>query len=149
MSVEPEIIGFEFDWFGCCDADGFVGHFSTAGSGVAPPAVLLHPVEFNRIYEEILALPASSDAAVARDVQGKIVDWLEFARRGLYSFDSDYSGGPYRLIARPTVARRVGEFPASVADVIRTVVLDRVRIHLASVLQPADLGCSYAPPWAH
>src|SRR2546422_533950 len=43
--------------------------------------------------------------------------WKIMAERGIFAFDSDPLGGPYRLIATPQVPIRVDELPGAVAEV--------------------------------
>ena len=116
--------GGEFDWF-AVDADGHVGHFSTAGFGPIPKAVLN---EFDRVKgldERLMALPVNGEAK--GHLPGTIDDWLEMARRGLYSYDWQHWKGPYRRAATPSLPLLVDHLPTELRDAVEVVHLVGVR----------------------
>jgi hypothetical protein len=132
--------GVEFDWF-LLDSDGCVAQMASAGSGRVPPWVLDDLPAHDRASEAVLALPASCDAlVVARDPLGAREDWLAFAARGLYAYDSDYYGGPYRLIARPSLPARLSTLPPSLADALRRASPAPRRFRDSPSFRPEELG---------
>jgi len=61
------------------------------------------------------------------------------AERGIFAFDSDSCGGPYRLIAAPHIPIRLEDLPASVGEVARIIVLDAVAFRTSGELTEADI----------
>ena len=111
-----DVLGLEYDWLGC-DESGCVALFSTAGSGYAPGAFLDDTDAHDRAIEAILALPASTEARFFPDLSPGLVNtWRLVAERGLYAYDCDPNGGPYRQVASPANPARIGTFPAIVVD---------------------------------
>ena len=118
-----EIQGFEFDWL-ASDVGGFVALFSTAGAGDVPNAFLQDTGAHETAIDAVLALPASTQARFAPTIGPNLVNtWRLVAERGLYAFDCDPSGGPYRLVAAPTVAVPIANLPSIVAEVARRICL--------------------------
>ncbi len=109
------IEGFEFDWL-ACDADGHVALFSTAGGGYAPEEFL----EDVEAHERAIGL-------VLSEGPGGEDTWSRCGERGLFAYDSDYLGSPYRRIAAPERALRLEELPPQVVDVVRRVVFNGLR----------------------
>src|SRR5262245_7550067 len=102
-----EIVGLELDWL-ANDADGHVALFSTAGGGYAPHELLRDTEAHDAAIEAILGTPVSTQARFAPQLAaGHENTWLMVAERGLYAFDSDAQGGPYRCVAAPAVPVRV------------------------------------------
>lgn len=128
MTERPkDIRGFEYDWL-ACDASGHVGFFSTAGGGYAPDELLEDTDAFDQAIDAILAAPATTRARFAPHVAaGHGNTWRQMAERGLYAYDSDPQGGPYRLVAAPEVAASVSGLPVQAAGVIRRVVFRDLR----------------------
>ena len=119
-----EIEGFEFDWL-ASDADGAVAFFSTAGAGHAPEELLDDTDAYDGAIDSILATPACTDAACSRsDLQNT---WARMAERGVFAFDSDPLGGPYKRIASPDQPIRVEQLPAAAAMVAARVHLIHLR----------------------
>jgi hypothetical protein len=115
--------GLEFDWLGC-DEVGCVGLFSTAGAGYPPIAFMLDKEAHERAIEAILALPPSTTASSAPPVgEGLTNTWKLVAERGLFAYDSDPNGGPYRLVATPAVPIRMAALPVDIADVVARIKL--------------------------
>jgi hypothetical protein len=86
----------------------------------------LRPKEFLRdtgghdiAIQAVLALPASTEARFAPDLApGLVNNWRLIAERGLYAYDCDPNGGPYRLVAAPAVPVRADALPAVAANVV-------------------------------
>ena len=96
-----EIQGLEYDWL-ATDADRHVGFFTTAGGGYAPPAFLLDTDSHEVAIAAILALPSTTVARYAPILgSGLANDWRLMAERGVFAYDADVNGGPYRLVAAP------------------------------------------------
>lgn len=118
--------GLEYDWL-AIDADGFVALFSTAGAGFAPDELLRDPEAFDAAIAAVLDTPARSTVECGRDLpSGRVNTWRLVAERGLFAFDSDPSGGPYRLIAKPHAPVRATELPRSVASVAERITMPTV-----------------------
>jgi len=112
-----DVQGLEYDWLGS-DESGYVALFSTAGAGYAPQEFLRDTDAHDIAIQAVLALPASTEAKFSPDLApGLINTWRLVAERGLYAYDCDPNGGPYRLIAVPAVPVRADALPAVVADV--------------------------------
>jgi hypothetical protein len=97
-SLRDQIDGREFDWF-AIDVDGSIGHFSSAGFGLVPIDILERFEEADVLPEQFLGLPIVGEAI--GHLKGNIADWLEMARRGLYSFDWNDSKAIYCRAATP------------------------------------------------
>lgn len=135
-----EIRGVEYDWL-ACDADGNVGFFSTAGGGYTPEAFLADTAIFDAAIEAIVALPATTAARFAPNLTSGHTDtWRIMAERGLFAFDSDYSGGPCRLVAAPEIPVHVTALPAKVVQTLRRVVLHRLRLRDQAAISAETLA---------
>jgi len=116
-----EVLDREYDWL-ACDSNGNVALFSTAGAGYAPAEFLRDTEAHDNAINALLDLPATTDVRFAPALAfGLINTWKLVAERGLYAYDCDPNGGPYRLVAAPRVATTVDALPASVADVVRGI----------------------------
>jgi hypothetical protein len=125
--TRKDISGFEYDWL-ACDADGQVGFFSTAGGGYAPEELLEDTDAYDEAIDAILAAPATTRACFAPQVAPGLVNtWQLMAERGLFAYDSDPHGGPYRLVAAPEVPVPVAKLPMGAVDVVRRVVFQGLR----------------------
>lgn len=141
MSRE-QIAGFEYDWL-ACDAAGHVALFSTAGSGHAPEEFLRDPDAHDAAIAAILAHPSSTTAKVAPAIAPGLTNtWKMVAERGLYAFDGDPSGGPYRLVAAPDRPVRVTSMPAQVAEVVSRLALP---LRFAEMKPGAQVASGEAP----
>lgn len=122
-----DIRGLEWDWF-AVDAAGQVGMFSTAGGGLAPPAILHDEDYFAAALdarERLIAEPPNTTARRAPRVgAGLRNDWRLLAERGCYGFDSTIAGNDYRRVAVPAQPRPLEEFSPS----LRTLFA-RVQLH--------------------
>jgi hypothetical protein len=130
-----DIEGLEYDWL-ATDAEDHVAFFSTAGAGYAPPAFLRDTDAHDEAIAAILALPASTTARFARELAPHLQNtWRLVAERGLYAYDCDPNGGPYRLVAAPEVPVRSAQLPSSIAALARSVAYPDVRFaQLDSIL---------------
>ena len=133
--------GGEFDWF-AVDAAGHVGHFSTAGYGPVPLPVLdrLDAAQQDEVWalgERLLELPVVGPAG--GHLPGRIDDWLELARRGLFGFDWQHWSGPYRRAATPGVPIGVVALPAELQRLVRLVELPGVRFAELESVRPEEL----------
>lgn len=109
-------MGLEFDWLGC-DEVGHVALFSTAGAGHAPAVFLRNTAAHDAAIDMVLGLPASTTAKFYPTLPpGTINTWRLVAERGLYAFDCDPNGGPYRLVAEPITPVKLDKLPVSVTD---------------------------------
>ncbi|NOU28143.1 MAG: hypothetical protein HOO96_09590 [Polyangiaceae bacterium] len=121
-----EIQGWEFDWL-ARDADGNVALLSTAGGGYAPEEFLRDTDLHDAAIREILALEPSTEAVFAPELAANLANtWRLVAERGLFAFDADPSGGPYRLVAAPRVPRPSSMLPPLAAAATARLVLEHV-----------------------
>jgi hypothetical protein len=140
MGDRAAILGLEFDWL-AVDSESHVAFFSTAGAGYAPAAFVEDTEAHSRAIDEILTMPVRTKALCERELAPGLVNtWRLVAERGVFAFDSDPLGGPYRLIARPDVPVRLAELPAAVAEVVQGVTLRTVRFDEARELSESQLS---------
>ena len=133
-----EIVGLEFDWL-ASDADGYLALFSTAGGGYAPEEFLRDTNAHDAAIDVILASPASTTARFAPVLPPGLKNtWHMVAERGLFAFDSDPHGGPYRLVAAPTAPIRAANLPPLAAEVVGLLRLRHLRFTQLSVV-PTEL----------
>lgn len=122
-----EILGLEFDWL-ASDADGYVALFSTAGGGYAPDEFLRDTDAHDAAIDAVLASPASTVARFAPEIPPGLKNtWRMVAERGLFAFDSDPHGGPYRVVAAPADPIRIVDLPRGVIDIVGRLKLRQVR----------------------
>ncbi|WP_437789996.1 hypothetical protein [Sorangium sp. So ce693] len=122
-----EILGLEFDWL-ASDADGYVALFSTAGGGYAPDEFLRDTDAHDAAIDAVLASPASTVARFAPELPPGLKNtWRMVAERGLFVFDSDPHGGPYRMVAAPADPIRIVDLPRGVIDIVGRLKLRQVR----------------------
>ena len=116
VKTAEEIRGFEYDWL-AVDEAGHVALFSTAGGGYAPPEFLQDTAAHDEAIAVVMALPATTPSRFGPEVKppGLENTWKRAAERGLYAFDSDSLGGPYRLVASPYTPTFVWELPPVVS----------------------------------
>ncbi len=126
--------GLEYDWL-AVDAEGFVAMFSSAGAGFAPDEILRDPEAFDSAIDAILNMPARSTAECVRELPpDRVNTWKLVAERGVFAFDSDPLGGPYRLIATPHAPVRAVDLPPSVSSVVGRIALPTVFFRSATEL---------------
>ena len=99
--MHPDLNGIEFDWL-ARDADGNIALFATAGEGFFPLSVTTHYASHTSITEAIPSPNAGTEKV-----------WGDYAAVGLYVFDWNLPGGPYKLRATPLNQAR----PELIADV--------------------------------
>lgn len=134
-----EIEGFEYDWL-ARDADGHVALFSTAGGGYAPPEFLEDTDAHDAAIEAIIAAPPVSPARFAPRLKaGSKNTWELVAQRGLFAFDSDFHGGPYRAVAAPELALKVEALPPLVARVVERLEFPQLRFQELSLVSKESL----------
>jgi hypothetical protein len=139
MTTKEDIQGREYDWL-AVDSDGLVGLFSTAGGGYAPEEFLKDIDAFDSAIASILSLAVSSPVNCSRDVPvGLCNTWKMVAERGLFAFDSDPLGGPYRLIATPHRPVILENLPTIVKGVVSRVVLSQVTFRIAQEITEDQL----------
>lgn len=105
--------GMDFSWL-AADSDGHVAWLVTFGSAVVPSWVDRNAGAFDEVESALSALPVRGGVNASK-VSGYVYEWLDIARRGVFGFDWSVHEGPYRLIARPEHAIRVGELPPALA----------------------------------
>ncbi|WP_143133943.1 hypothetical protein [Actinoplanes philippinensis] len=138
-----DILGAEYDWL-AGDDEGHVALFSTAGGGYAPDAFLRDTDAYVAAIEAVLARPATTTARFAPVLAAKCENtWKLAAERGLFAYDADIDGGPYRMVAAPEVAIDLGHLPEAAVDVIRRQTFPRLRFVDLSTLsgQALQQGC--------
>lgn len=118
-----DIAGYEHDWL-ACDADDHVALFTTAGAGWVPVEFLRDIDAHAAALDALLALAASTTARFAPRYDADVVNtWKLVAERGLFAYDCEPTGGPYRQVAAPVAAVRVDALPAPVAAQVRAIRL--------------------------
>ena len=85
----PDLEGIEFDWF-AKDCDGNLALFATAGEGFFPASVEAHHEKHICISESLYSPNIGTNSV-----------WIDYAALGLFVFDWDLPGGPYKLRATP------------------------------------------------
>lgn len=112
-----DIWGLEYDWL-ARDSKGHIALFSTAGAGYPTTEFLRDTDAHDFAIKTIKNLPATTKARFFPEVaQGLVNDWRLVAERGLFAYDGDPNGGPYRLVAAPLVAAHVTDLPHTVVDI--------------------------------
>ena len=139
VKLAEEIQGLEYDWL-ASDEDGHVALFSTAGGGYAPAEFLRDTNAHDAAIDAILAVPVSTAASFAPAVAPGLQNtWKMVAERGLFAFDCDLNGGPYRLVAAPLVPLRMDFLPAFASDVVSRLKL-KMRFEVQAVVTAELLG---------
>lgn len=112
MSIyQEELEGREFDWY-ATDAEGNIAIFCTAGEGTIPKSVILCFEEHDGISDSI-----ESPNWGCSDV------WTDYSALGLYVFDWDLHGGPYKRKRLPS-SEISAELKESIMMVAKTVKFD-------------------------
>lgn len=129
-----DILGHEYDWL-ASDANGFVALLSTAGGGAVPIEFLKNTDAHDAAIDAILALPMATQALFAPDLEPHLKNtWRMVAERGLFAFDSDPFGGPYRQVAAPIVPIRVNALPSALRELIDSLSLKLVQFDRDSLI---------------
>ena len=92
-----EVHGIEWDWF-ACDQVGNVALISSGGSGQVPRGLLAREAEIQAL-RDFLGLGYDADS------------WRLAAEQGLFGYDVDVRGGPFRRLTRPARARTLEDVP--------------------------------------
>ena len=85
-----DVQGEEFDWY-AKDSENSFAIFCTAGGGLLPAEVVALIDDFNDLSESFEVRNWGSTKV-----------WDDYAGLGLFVFDSDLSGRPYRRIREPS-----------------------------------------------
>jgi hypothetical protein len=109
MSIyEDELEGREFDWY-AIDASGNIAIFCTAGEGCIPDDVISCFEKHDEISDSI-----ESPNWGSSDV------WSDYSALGLYVFDWDLHGGPYKRKRLPSAEISI-ELKERIMKVVKTV----------------------------
>ncbi len=146
QKTAEEIRGYEYDWL-ACDRAGHVALLSTAGGGYPPRAFLTDTDAYDRAIEALLAMPVTTPTDRVPPTTGGCANtWKQAAERGLYAFDSDPNGGPYRLAGLPTEPVHISELPAEIRAVASKVELRTLHFATATEISETDIRASETPP---
>jgi hypothetical protein len=131
----------EFDWF-AIDTAGHIGHFSTAGYGPVPVAILdrLDAPQTDELWslgKRLLELPVIGQAS--GNLPGRIDDWREMARRGLFSFDWQHWSGPYVRAATPDVPVTVEALSAELQAIVGLIQWPGIRFAELQSIRPETI----------
>jgi hypothetical protein len=119
VKTAKQIEGLEYDWLSL-DEENYVALFSTGGSGYAPRAFLRNTEAHDAAIELILATAATTTAKFSPQLPTGLKNtWKLIAERGLFAFDCSPDGGPYRLVAAPTVATLFSDLPNDAKTVLK------------------------------
>ncbi|SMF41360.1 hypothetical protein [Pseudobacteriovorax antillogorgiicola] len=133
-----EILGFEYDWL-ACDEIGNIALFSTAGGGFAPAAFLEDTDKYDEMIDRLKSQSVTSSAAFAPKLSDGLPNiWKELAERGIYSFDSDEDGGPYRLIGVPDKPIKLDKLAGDIAESIKPIRFGKLRFDKVNSITIAD-----------
>lgn len=92
----------------------------------------------------LLAAPPTTDALFAAVLDAGLENtWKLVAERGIYAFDSDPNGGPYRLVSAPRRAATLAELPPLVS---RIAVVLYVCISSRDELSSSELASAVVEP---
>jgi hypothetical protein len=124
MTKRSPIEGLEYDWI-AIDTDGYVALFSTAGAGHAPDEFLRDTEAHDAAIEVLLGLEPTTTVRFAPLIgPNRKNTWQSVAERGVFAFDSDPAGGPYRLVSAPVSPAHASTFPTVVRDAASAIVLE-------------------------
>jgi hypothetical protein len=139
VKTPTDILGTEYDWL-ATDEDGHVAMFSTAGGGFAPATFLRDTDAHDAAIRALIAVPPSSELALSTGLTPRVDDmWDELAKRGVYAYDSSYSGGPYELIAAPATPVNVDELPKEIAAIAKRIRIPGIRFGSVTTLHCGEL----------
>ncbi len=83
----PHFGGVEFDWF-AHDSDGCIALFSSGGSAQVPPILEARESQVEVLLAEL-------------DLPYGLPPWSRAATLGLFAYDVNLNGGPYRRMSKP------------------------------------------------
>lgn len=134
-----DIAGYEYDWL-AVDGDGHVALFSTAGSGFAPESFLRDIDAHDVAIEAILSAPPTTSVRFSPDVPpDRDNTWRRVAERGVFAFDTDPTGGPYRLVAAPGEPAKLGQLPLAVSRAVEGITITSRSFAHVTTITDADL----------
>gem|GEM_PF-6707561 len=87
--------------------------------------------------DRLLALPVVGQAT--GHLPGRIDDWLELARRGLFGFDWQHWSGPYQRAATPSVPVEVATLPTELQRLVRLIEWPGARFANLQSVRPEEL----------
>lgn len=120
---EHEYLGEEYDWV-AVDSCGRLGYFSTAGVGPIPSDLFKGGYSEEELFEKVMGFPETTRASQVAGFDKNVADWLEVAKRGIYSFDWSRELAGYQLIASPDHALNTSSLDSKVYELFNTVKLD-------------------------
>ena len=112
-----ELFGSEWDFL-ALDRDGCIAFLSSGGFGPIPQVVLNDGMSVEEVVAELRTLlPVIGESLDRRgqNCSGDWSDWFEMSRRGLYAYDSDGHGGPYKQVSAPSVVLRADDLAPEIA----------------------------------
>ena len=148
--MEPYPWKDDVEWL-AVDRQGFVGVFTTGGSGPIPHTFLRAPGLLERVHDAIWSLPEISKGTLLVTLPSPD-DYSAFARRGLFAFDwadvertADFSNR-YELHAQPDAPARLADFgwPAELLQSIAAVTSPTLDFRQTRV-DVQDLDCARPP----
>ncbi len=137
MGNTAVIHGFEYDWL-ASDTTEHVAFLSTAGGGHVPELCLRDLDLHEEAITQLLALPTTTTALFFPKLPAHVSNtWKQVAERGVFAFDSDAFGGPYRLVAAPYLPILTDALPPLASALARK---QRLHVQFAgTAIIPADL----------
>ena len=137
IKTPEEIRGLEYDWLACDDLNQ-VALLSTAGGGYVPSNFLANTDEYDHAIDCILGMPVviSTNESIKENLDDI---WGRVAERGIYAFDSDSFGGPYRIAGRPLRPALVKDFPVEVAAVFLKIRFTGLRFDMVEEISRGDV----------
>jgi hypothetical protein len=143
MEVQDYPAHLDLAWL-AVDRRGRLGVFTTAGEGPIPMVYLRDATMLARVTEAIDGLPLESGHELFARVP-RPDDFIDFARRGLFSFDwqSD-STRAYAIQARPTtpVSIVTAGLPKDLVSLLAVVTSDSLDFESATVDVAAAFECA-------
>jgi hypothetical protein len=140
MKIDPD--GIDLGWF-AADGDGHLAFFTSGGSRVVPELVLKSKEALDRLEYLVSELPAIGDAIVSKNITGKLDDWVDMARRGLFGFDFSsfddavFENGEYILVAKPSQPLNLADVDSFLKDALQTLAYKTVCFSTLKVLSKA------------
>jgi hypothetical protein len=121
----------DLDWFASYK-DGFLAHFATGGKGEVPLSIRESLSKYELIYEYFYSLKECFEVEVVEEnlpvfsseVQRNryLQSFVSMAKKGLFSHD--FSGGGYKLVAKPKSGKKRSELPVEILNVICVLSVD-------------------------
>ena len=129
-----DVLGTEFDRF-AVDQNGCIGHFATAGYGSLPKNVLENLSAYQEAEAYLLTLPFITNAVLPDKIEGDKTDWINMAKRGLFSYDWQHWNGQYKLIAYPAEPISLSVLSACLQDMLKEVRFDTLRFDQSNTIE--------------